>query len=55
MGEPFVSLDEVAAGQLRELTLDPWRETRPAVSMVTHDLAEAVSMADRVLVLSGRR
>lgn len=54
MDEPFVSLDETAAGQLRDLTLDLWRRTRPTVLMVTHNLAEAASMADRVLVMSGR-
>ncbi len=54
MDEPFVSLDEAAAGQLRELTLELWRKARPTVLMVTHDLAEAAAMADRVLLLSGR-
>jgi NitT/TauT family transport system ATP-binding protein len=54
MDEPFVSLDEAAAGQLRELTLNLWRKTRPSVLMVTHNLAEAAAMADRVLVMSGR-
>ena len=54
MDEPFVSLDEAAAAQLRKLTLDLWRKTRPTVLMVTHDLAEAAAMADRVLLLSGR-
>lgn len=54
MDEPFVSLDEAAAGRLRELTLDLWRETSPTVLMVTHNLAEAAIMADRILVLSGR-
>ena len=54
MDEPFVSLDETAAGQLRDLTLDLWRQTHPTVLMVTHNLAEAASMADRILVMSGR-
>lgn len=54
MDEPFVSLDEAAAGQLRELTLDLWRKTRPSVLMVTHNLEEAAVLADRVLILSGR-
>jgi NitT/TauT family transport system ATP-binding protein len=54
MDEPFVSLDEAAAGQLRELTLNLWRNTRPAVLMVTHNLAEAAAMADRILIMSGR-
>ncbi len=54
MDEPFVSLDEAAAAQLRDLTLDLWHKTRPTVLMVTHNLAEAAAMADRVLLLSGR-
>ncbi len=54
MDEPFVSLDEAAADQPRELTLNLWRNTRPAVLMVTHNLAEAAAMADRILIMSGR-
>jgi len=35
------------------LTPDLWRQTRPAVLTATHNLAEAGTMADRILVLSG--
>lgn len=54
MDEPFVSLDEGTAEQLRALTLRLWQKHRWTVLMVTHNLSEAAQMADRVVVLSGR-
>lgn len=52
MDEPFLSLDAAAADRLRRLLLR-LVSTRPAtVLFVTHDLAEAVELADRILVLS---
>jgi len=52
MDEPFLSLDAAAADRLRSLLLR-LVSTRPAtVLFVTHDLAEAVALADRILVLS---
>lgn len=54
MDEPFVSLDEAAATRLRDMTLKLWTANRPTVLMITHNLDEAVTMADRILVMAGR-
>jgi len=52
LDEPFVSLDAAAAARLRALLLR-LVATRPAtVLFVTHDAAEAVTLADRILLLS---
>lgn len=54
MDEPFVSLD---LGLRRNLQVEVRRlavETGVAVLFVTHDLTEAVSLADRIVVLAGR-
>ncbi len=53
MDEPFVSLDPQAAIELRKLLTDILAERRATVIFVTHDHAEAVQLADRILVLSG--
>ena len=54
MDEPFQSLDEPTAEQLRELLMDLWQETRASVLFVTHNLREALTLTDRVLFLSAR-
>ncbi len=52
MDEPFVSLDEPTAQQLRHLLLELCEFNRPTVVFVTHNLQEALQLADRVLFLS---
>ena len=52
LDEPFVSLDEENAQLLRRLLLELWQERRCAVLFVTHDLNEALELADRVIFLS---
>ena len=52
MDEPFVSLDEPAARRLRRLLVEVWRSRPTNVLFVTHDLAEAIQLADRILFLS---
>ncbi|HVJ52665.1 MAG TPA: ABC transporter ATP-binding protein [Aliidongia sp.] len=52
LDEPFVSLDEAMAESARALLLSLWRRHPVAVLLVTHDLAEAGALADRVLLLS---
>lgn len=52
MDEPFQSLDAPNAEQLRAHLLELWQATRPTVLFVTHNLSEALSLADRVLFLT---
>lgn len=54
MDEPFHSLDAPTADYLRSLLLDLWQRTRPIVLYVTHNLREALALADRVIFLSSR-
>jgi ABC-type nitrate/sulfonate/bicarbonate transport system ATPase subunit len=52
LDEPFQSLDAPTAEQLRDLLVALWMRRRPTILFVTHDLREALSLADRVLFLS---
>lgn len=52
MDEPFVSLDGPVAKRLRHLLLRTWRLRPTTVLFVTHDLREAIQLADRILFLS---
>jgi len=54
MDEPFSHLDELTARTLRAELLRIWQQARKPVIFVTHNAMEAVYLADRVLVLSGR-
>jgi ABC-type nitrate/sulfonate/bicarbonate transport system ATPase subunit len=48
MDEPFASLDVMTKQRLQEQFLNIWNETRMTVIFVTHDLEEAIFLADRV-------
>jgi ABC-type nitrate/sulfonate/bicarbonate transport system ATPase subunit len=52
MDEPFGSLDEATAQHLRRLLVDLWQRRPTTVLFVTHDLREAVTLADRLLIYS---
>jgi NitT/TauT family transport system ATP-binding protein len=54
MDEPFQSLDEPIAQDLRQLLLKLWEKSQPTVIFVTHSLNEALLLADRILFLSTR-
>lgn len=54
MDEPFGSVDAQTRLVLQEDLLDLWREQQKTVVYVTHDIAEAILLGDRVLVMSGR-
>ena len=52
MDEPFGPLDAQTRGMMGDLLLSLWSADRKAVLFVTHDLEEAISLADRVVVMS---
>jgi NitT/TauT family transport system ATP-binding protein len=52
LDEPFVSLDAPVALRLRNLLIDIWRARKASVLFVTHDLREALFLADRILFIS---
>lgn len=55
LDEPFAALDALTRIQMHDLVLGLWRRHRPAVLMITHDIDEAIALADRILVLDGGR
>ncbi len=54
MDEPFGALDAQTRSDMQELLLHIWDETASTVLFVTHDVEEAIYLADRVFVFSGR-
>lgn len=55
LDEPFGALDALTRVTMHELVLNLWRHHEPAILLVTHDVDEALLLADRVLVLDGGR
>jgi sulfonate transport system ATP-binding protein len=54
MDEPFSALDATTRAGLHEHLLALWSESRPTVVMVTHDVEDAVTLADRIIVMQPR-
>ena len=55
MDEPFAALDYVTKLQLHQLLLTLWGQYRPTVLFVTHDVDEAMLLADRIIVMKEGR
>ncbi|MFC3941687.1 ABC transporter ATP-binding protein [Pseudomonas gingeri NCPPB 3146 = LMG 5327] len=55
LDEPFAALDALTRIRMHQLIIDLWRVYEPAVLLVTHDVDEAVLLADRVVVLANGR
>jgi len=52
MDEPFAALDALTRDEMQGMLVNVWRETRKTVIYVTHNVAEAVYLADRIVVLT---
>ena len=51
LDEPFGALDYVTKLQLHQVLLRLWGQYKPTVLFVTHDVDEALLLADRILVM----
>lgn len=51
MDEPFGSLDSQTRRKLQNLLLDIWRDEQKTIIFVTHDIEEAIILADRIVVM----
>ena len=51
LDEPFAALDALTRLHAQDLVASLWRRHRPAVLLVSHDVEEAITLADRVVVL----
>ena len=54
MDEPFGALDSQTRHAMQQLLLSVWEHSKKTVLFVTHDIDEAILLADRVFVMSGR-
>lgn len=53
LDEPFSALDALTRIEMHSLVTQLWERHQPAILLVTHDVDEALALADRVLVLDG--
>lgn len=51
LDEPFSALDAFTRSDLQDHLLDLWADTRPTLVMVTHDVEEALTLADRIVIM----
>lgn len=54
MDEPFTSLDMQTVVEMRKFLLEIWDKNRKTIVFITHDIDEAIELADRIILLSSR-
>ncbi|NLJ73164.1 MAG: ABC transporter ATP-binding protein [Syntrophomonadaceae bacterium] len=54
MDEPFSALDVFTRQMLQDYILDIWQEIHKTIIFITHDLTEAITLADRILLMTAR-
>ena len=54
MDEPFGALDSLTRSVMQDFLLELWEEDRKTVLLVTHDIDEAIYLADKTVVMSGQ-
>ncbi|HEY1721677.1 MAG TPA: ABC transporter ATP-binding protein [Magnetospirillaceae bacterium] len=54
LDEPFSALDALTRADLQDHVLELWSYDRPTMILVTHDIEEALVLADRILVMRGK-
>ena len=54
MDEPFGALDAQTRGDMQELLLSVWQESACTILFVTHDVDEAIYLADRIYIMCAR-
>jgi NitT/TauT family transport system ATP-binding protein len=52
MDEPFAALDALTRRHMHDVLLDIWQRTGKTIVFVTHDIAEAILLADRIAIMS---
>jgi ABC-type nitrate/sulfonate/bicarbonate transport system ATPase subunit len=53
LDEPFAALDALTRMRMQDLLMEVWSDRKPTVVLVTHDVDEALYLADRIVILGG--